>query len=227
MSQLLIIEDNQSYAQGLTASLRSDGFDVLLAHDGMEGVRLAREGAPDLVVLDLMLPGRDGYDVLRMLRDEGNDVLVLVLTARRDEQDKVRSYGLGADEYVTKPVGILELTARIRAVLRRAQPVNPPADAWVHVGDLAIQPSTRSVRRAGQDITLRRKEYDLLLALVRHQGRIVSREELLREVWGYHPDIVSRTVDTHILALRHKLEADPMEPRRIMTSRSAGYFLKP
>ena len=225
MSQVLIIEDNRAFATGLRSTLESEGFGVTVAEDGASGLRHAHGTMPDLLVLDLMLPDRSGYDVLRRLRDEGNDVPVLILTARRDEQDKLRCFGLGADDYVTKPVGLLELIERIRAVLRRSQPSGTTLETWVTVGDIAVHPPTHDVRRAGQSVDLRPKEYDLLVALLRHRGRIMSREALLREVWGYHPDTVSRTVDMHILALRQKLERDPVHPRYIRTARTAGYYL--
>jgi len=225
MSQVLIIEDNRTFATGLRSTLESEGFGVAVAEDGASGLRHAHGAMPDLLVLDLMLPDRSGYDVLRRLRDEGNDVPVLILTARRDEQDKLRCFGLGADDYVTKPVGTLELIERIRAVLRRSQSSGAALETWVTVGDISVHPPTHDVRRAGQPVDLRPKEYDLLVALLRHRGRIMSREALLREVWGYHPDTVSRTVDMHILALRQKLERDPVHPRSIRTARTAGYYL--
>jgi DNA-binding response OmpR family regulator len=226
MSQLLIVEDSPGFASGLCANLEDEGFRVMVAHDGRAGTRLARECAPDLLILDLALPGRDGHDVLRSLRDEGNDLPVLVLTARGDERDKLRSYGLGVDDYVTQPVGILELIARIRAVLRRARSHASGTADWICFGDVAIQPRTHTVLRGGNPVGLRPKEYDLLLALARHRGRILSRDTLLREVWGYQPDVVTRTVDTHVLALRQKLESDALHPQYIMTARTAGYYLQ-
>ncbi len=174
-----------------------------------------------------MLPGRDGFELLRSLRTSGNDVPVVVLTARRDEQDKLRGFGLGADDFVTKPINLLELLARIRALLRRVYPRFAAATPhWIRVGDIEICPPSRTVRRAGAVIDLRPKEFDLLLALFRQHDRIVSRAELLRDVWGYHASTISRTVDTHMAGLRHKLEADPLNPRYLLTVRTAGYLLR-
>jgi DNA-binding response OmpR family regulator len=224
--RLLIIEDNVPYASALRNNLEIEGFAVALAHDGVTGLARVRDYAPELVILDLMLPERDGYEVLRAIRGDRVDVAVVVLTARRDEPDKLRGFGLGADDYVTKPVGILELIARIRAVLRRTHHGADDLPAWIRFGDVEVHPPSRTVRRAGQEVDLRPKEYDLLLTLLRHQGRIVSRAELLRDVWGYHAGTVSRTVDTHIAALRAKLEADPLDPGHILTVRSAGYMLR-
>jgi DNA-binding response OmpR family regulator len=221
-----VVEDNVHYASALRINLEVEGFHVEVVHDGIAALARVREDPPMLMILDLMLPGRDGYEILRAVRDEGRDLPVVVLTARRDEPDKLRGFGLGADDYVTKPVGILELIARVRAVLRRAQPGYEDVPTWIRFGEVDINPPARAVRRAGREIELRPKEYDLLLALLRHQGRIVSRAELLRDVWGYSVETVSRTVDTHIAGLRAKLERDPLNPRYILTVRSAGYMLR-
>lgn len=224
--RLMVVEDNVHYASALRNNLEVEGFLVEVMHDGIAALARVRENPPMLMILDLMLPGRDGYEILRAVRDEGRDIPIVVLTARRDEPDKLRGFGLGADDYVTKPVGILELIARVRAVLRRAHPGYEDIPTWIHFGDVEIHPRTRAVRLEGQDVDLRPKEYDLLLALLRHQGRIVSRAELLRDVWGYSVETVSRTVDTHIAGLRAKLETDPLNPRYILTVRSAGYMLR-
>jgi len=224
--ELLVIEDNEHYAAALRNNLEIEGFVVDVAHDGVLGMLRIRQRVPKLVILDVMLPGRDGYDVLRSLRDEGIQVPVVLLTARKDEADKLRGFGLGADDYITKPVSILELIARIRAVLRRAHGDHDEAPTQIRFGDIEIHPPTRTVRRSGAVIELRPKEYDLLLALLRHRDRIVSRAELLRDVWGYQADTISRTVDTHVAGLRHKIEADPLNPRHLLTVRSAGYMLK-
>jgi DNA-binding response OmpR family regulator len=224
--RLFLVEDHRQYAAALRNNLEIEGFTVDVAHDGVTALSRIRAEPPALVLLDLMLPGRDGYDVLKTIRDDGIDVPVVVLTARRDEPDKLRGFGLGADDYVTKPVGILELIARIRAVMRRAHPGYDETPSWIRFGEIAVHPPSRTVRRCGRVIELRPKQYDLLIALLRHQGRVVSRAELLRDVWGYHVDTVSRTVDTHIVGLRHKLEVDPLNPRHIVTVRSAGYLLR-
>jgi DNA-binding response OmpR family regulator len=223
---LLLIEDNEHYAAALRNNLEIEGFAVAVAHDGVIGAMHVRECMPRLVILDLMLPGRDGYDVLREIRDEGLRTPIMLLTARKDESDKLRAFKLGADDYVTKPVSIHELAARIRALLRRVHPEQLSGSGSIRVGDIEIHPATRSVRRSGSEVDLRPKEYDLLLALLRQRGRIVSRAELLRDVWGYQADTVSRTVDTHIAALRQKIEVDPLNPAYVITVRSAGYLVR-
>jgi DNA-binding response OmpR family regulator len=224
--QLLLIEDNVHYASALRNNLEIDGFVVDVAGDAVDGLQRMQANPPALVVLDLMLPGRDGYELLRLMRDQGIDIPVVILTARRDEIDKLRGFGLGADDFITKPVSILELIARIRAVLRRAHPRLESGTLWIRFGDIEVHPATRTVRRRGIEVELRPKEFDLLLALLRHQDRIVSRSELLRDVWGYQADTVSRTVDTHMAGLRQKLEDDPLDPRYFITVRSVGYMMR-
>jgi len=225
MIRLVIVEDNRNFAAGLRSSLEVEGFAVELAYDAAQGLETIRETNPALVILDLMLPEQDGYYLLETIRGEGRAVPVLVLSGRSDEQAKLQGFRSGADEYVSKPVGMLELMARIRAVLRRTHP-SADAEALVRIGDVEIHPPTRSVRRAGTVIALTPKEYDVLLMLLRNRGRIVSREELLREVWHRKSATASRTIDTHILALRQKLEPDPRSPTYIVTVHSAGYLLR-
>jgi DNA-binding response OmpR family regulator len=227
MSRILIIEDNLALAQGLQNNLEVDGHAVAVAADGAAGLEALR-GRPDLVVLDLMLPDQSGFRVLRDLRERDPEVPVLILTALGAESDKVRGLRLGADDYVTKPFGLLELLARVDALLRRAAPAagTRPADAEeVRFADITIYPATRTVLRGREMIALRPKEYDLLLALVRRGGRVATRAELLSEVWGYRDDVLSRTVDTHVGELRRKLEHDPAEPRHLLTVRKVGYRL--
>jgi DNA-binding response OmpR family regulator len=222
---VLVIEDNAHYAEALRNNLEIAGFVVHVMHDGVLGAAYARERSPQLILLDIALPGHDGHDVLRSIRDEGLWMPILLLSSRTQEADKIRAFNLGADDYVTKPVSILELVARIRAVLRRTYPQRAEGSASICFGDIEVHTPTRSVRLAGQLVELRPKEYDLLLALLRQRGRIVSRAELLREVWGYEAGTVSRTVDTHIATLRQKIEMDPLNPRYVITVRTAGYLL--
>jgi len=224
--RILLIEDNAHFATALRNNLEIDGFVVDLAANAATGFEQIQAAVPSLVILDIMLPGRDGYELLRQMRDSGIDVPVVMLTARRDETDKLRGFGLGADDFITKPVSILELIARVRAVLRRAHPRMDTVALWIRFGDIEVHPATRTVRRAGKEVDLRPKEFDLLLALLRHQDRIVSRAELLRDVWGYQADTVSRTVDTHMAGLRQKLEDDPLDPRYFITVRSVGYMMR-
>ena len=183
--------------------------------------RTALPGAPgagrshDLIVLDLMLPGLDDFEVLRTLRAEGITTPVLVLTARGDEADKVSGFTSGADDYVTKPFGLREMLARIGALLRRSAGAPSP----LSFGPVVVDPATHRVTRHGLPVTLRPKEYDLLQALLRRNGAVATRSELLREVWGYHESVLSRTLDTHVGELRRKLEDDPTNPRHILTVR--------
>ena len=226
MSRILVVEDNANLAYGLSTSLELEGHRVSVARDGAEGLRAARSQAPDLVILDLMLPEMDGYRVLKALREEGREVPVLILTARGAESDKVLGFRLGADDYVTKPFGLLELLARVEALLRRAgRPA--PADAAeagvVTLGEIEVSPAQRAVRRRGQEVPLTPKEFDLLMALVRRRGTVAGRLELLAEVWGHRAAVMTRTVDMHVAQLRRKLEDDPADPRHIVTVWKAGY----
>lgn len=228
MRRILIVEDNADLAFGLRNSLEIASYEVIVASDGPSGLREARAVSPDLIILDLMLPGMDGYRVLRAVREGGSQVPVLILTARGEEADKVTGFRLGADDYVTKPFGVLELVARVEAVLRRASaPTKDAAPDASRFGDIEIQPVSRVVRRNGRPVELSPKEYELLLALVQRPGQVVSRAELLKTVWGYHASVVSRTIDTHIAELRRKLEPNPASPRHITTVWKTGYRFLP
>ena len=204
-----------------------EGFEVQTAADGLLGLEKIRDIQPSLVVLDLMPPGTDGFRVLETMRSEGFGMPVLVLTARGEEMDKVRALRLGADDYVTKPFGLMELLARVEALLRRAgaDSRRPAESAAFEFGDIQIQTDSRSVTKSGHAVALAPKEYDLLLELCRRNGAIASRLELMRSVWGHTSAVVSRTVDTHIAELRRKLEDDPAAPQYILTVRKAGYRL--
>lgn len=225
MTRILVIEDNRNLATGLRNNLEIEGYQVDVAADGQTGLALARSSSPDLIVLDLMLPGMDGYRVLKTLREEGSDKPVLILSARGEETDKVLGFHLGADDYVAKPFGLLELLARVDALLRRAASAGSKAKlaAPVTFGDVHIDPGTHTVKRAGAPVLLRPKEYELLVALLQRRGQVVSRAELLEEVWGYSGEVYSRTVDTHVAELRRKLEDNAAEPRHILTVRKSGY----
>ena len=225
MARILIVEDNARLAYGLRNNLEIDGHVVDVAEDGPRGLESAVSGAPDLVILDLMLPGMSGYQVLRSLRDKGIGVPVLILTARGEEADKVMGFRLGADDYVTKPFGVLELLARVSAILRRAER-DPGPNQVETFGSVEIRPEQRSVRRDGQEVQLTPKEFDLLVALVRRRGAVATRTALMKEVWGHRATILSRTVDTHIAELRRKLEEHPGEPRHILTVHRSGYRLR-
>ena len=221
MTRILIIEDNVALAAGLRNNLEIEGYAVDVAHNGEAGVQSARDAAPDLILLDVMLPGIDGYRVLRELRDRSIDAPVLMLTARAEEVDKVRALRLGADDYITKPFGVLELLARVEAVLRRSAPPSRPET--ITFGDIAIHTGSRVITRAGQPVPLRPMEFDLLMALVERKGDLVTRFELLTQVWGHSSAVLTRTIDTHIAELRRKIEPDPGNPTYIQTVRKAGY----
>jgi len=228
MTRILVIEDNRNLATGLRNNLEIEGYEVAVAGDGTSGLALARSTMPDLIVLDLMLPGMDGYRVLKTLREDGIDTPVLILSARGEETDKVLGFHLGADDYVAKPFGLLELLARVDALLRRAASANAKHKlaAPVTFGDVQVDPGTHTVRRAGETVTLRPKEYHLLIALLQRRGQVASRSELLEEVWGYSGEVYSRTVDTHVAELRRKLEENAAEPRHILTVRKTGYRIQ-
>jgi DNA-binding response OmpR family regulator len=228
---LLLVEDNADLAFGLRAVLEFEGHEVEIAEDGDRGLERAREYAPDLVILDLMLPGKGGYEVLRELRGAGVRTPVLILTARSQESDVVMGFDLGADDYVTKPFSTLELVARVRALLRRArqdQPGGRTSQRLERFGEVEVNPATRTVLKGGEPVELTPKEFDLLMALLLRRGAVASRTELLSEVWQYgNAEIMTRTVDVHIAELRRKLEPDPANPRHILTARKAGYRLEP
>jgi DNA-binding response OmpR family regulator len=226
MTRVLIIEDNRKLLLGLKANLEFEGYETLTAEDGAAGIAAARAGDPDLVILDLMLPDTDGFRVLEQLRESGSTVPVLVLTALGEETDKVRGFRAGADDYVTKPFGLMELLARVDALLRRARTGQHAVQQTRYViGDIVIQRATHEITRSGAVVSLRPKEFELLVALARREGAAATRLELLQEVWGYDETVVSRTVDTHVAELRRKLEDDAAEPKYLLTVRKTGYRL--
>lgn len=230
MSRILLIEDNRDLAFGLRNNLEIEGYEVETAETGRAGLEAFHRANPDLLILDLMLPELDGFRVLRSLRKEGHSIPVLILTAMGEEADKVRGLRMGADDYVTKPFGLLELLARVEALLRRTQagrPAGSNAMGTQRFGAIEVDPAARTVLRGSQLVELSPKEFDLLLALLRARGAVVSRLQLMREVWGYSAAVVSRTVDTHIAELRRKLEENPAAPRHIITVRKTGYRIKP
>jgi two-component system, OmpR family, alkaline phosphatase synthesis response regulator PhoP len=228
MTRVLIVEDNNSIAQGVRTALLSEGFDVRIAGDGVEGLDRVRMWQPDVVILDLMLPKLDGLQVLRTMRTEGFDTPVLILSARGDDVDKVRGFRTGGDDYVTKPFSVAELLARVEALARRRVVARGDAHRTAPVetfAGLELTTGTHEVRHCGALIELRPREYDLLLALVRRQGEAVSRRDLLREVWGYNDDVESRTIDSHIVELRRRLLTASPDGVQIVTTRKVGYRL--
>jgi len=224
MANVLLVEDNADLAYGLRNNLEIDGHTVDTVETGEAALDRVRQRAPDLIVLDLMLPNLDGYQVLRRIRADGHEMPVLILTARTQEADKVLGFRLGADDYVTKPFGVLEVLARISALLRRARryAALKPVERF---GDIEIDRDTRIVTRRGQPVELSPMEFALLVALLSRRGATVSRLDLLQEVWGHSAAVVTRTVDTHIAELRRKLEEHPAQPAHILTVRKVGYRL--
>ena len=220
MKRILIIEDSEDLAFGLRNNLEFEGYKVLVTHDGKTGLDWAIRKTLDLVILDLTLPGLDGLKVLESLRKIKKKLPILVLTARQEEVDKVRGLKSGADDYVTKPFGILELLARVEALLRRVDDSGSEIEKF---GDFEINIAARIVLKRGKHVDLAPREFDLLLALMEQKGRVVSRQKLLTNVWGHQGLVVTRTVDTHIAELRRKLESDAANPRYIKTVRKAGY----
>jgi two-component system alkaline phosphatase synthesis response regulator PhoP len=222
MARILIVEDEPGIAMALEDDLRLEGYDVVVTGESAVALRTAREQSFDLIVLDVMLMGRDGFEVCRELRRTGNMTPILMLTARTQEAEKVIGFESGADDYVTKPFGVRELRARIAALLRRSQ-VRAPAAARLKVGDAEIV-FARGVIRGGRDVTpLTPLEFKLLQAFVRARGRILTREQLIAEAWGPSTFVSERVVDNHIGSLRKKLEPDSGEPRYLKNVRGLGY----
>ena len=219
MTRILLIEDNLDLAFGLRNNLEIEGYEVETAENGKSGLEAFSRANPDLLILDLMLPELDGFRVLRSIRQQGHSTPVLLLTAKGEEADKVRGLRMGADDYVTKPFGLLELLARVEALLRRANagtasttsPTLKPLGIQ-RFGLIEVDPAARTVSRESKAVELAPKEFDLLMALLRAHGAVVSRLQLMREVWGYSAAVVSRTVDTHVAELRRKLEENPASP---------------
>jgi two-component system alkaline phosphatase synthesis response regulator PhoP len=225
MARILVVEDNAALAEGIAYNLRHEKHEARVAEDGRTGLQVTREWQPDLVILDLMLPEMDGYEVLGAIRKDGNRVPVIILTARGEEADKVRGFRLDADQYVTKPFGVLELLERVGALLRRSagRPGAHGDDACIRFADVVVDTAARTVRRGGQLCTLTPKAFELLLALIKREGSVATRQELLKEVWGYGAFVLSRTVDSHVAELRRKLEIDAAKPRHILTVWKIGY----
>jgi len=223
---LLVVEDDRSLREGLAMNFQLRGYRVLTAADGDAGVRLAFDERPDLIVLDLMLPGLDGFEILNQLREKEIDVPVLILSARGQVSDKVNGFRLGADDYVTKPFQLPELVARVEGMLRRRRRQRA-ALGTITFGEIALDPAGRTVQRSGREVALLAKEFDLLYLLASNPGHPFGRETILDRVWGWGFDGSTRTVDNYILALRQKLEVDPSRPRHIKTVRQVGYRLDP
>jgi DNA-binding response OmpR family regulator len=226
-AKILVVEDEEPLLFTLAHNLKREGYTVLTASRGDDGLRLAREQKPDLVVLDLMLPGIDGIQVARLLRRDST-VPIIMLTALGGESDRVAGLDIGADDYVAKPFGMRELLARVRALLRRATPAPQSQTSSSHIvsGDLELDADRREVLKAGRRLKLKPKELDLLLFFTQHPGRVFAREQILDEVWGYDFYGGPRTVDVHVRWLRQKIEDDPAQPTRLRTIRGSGYLFE-
>jgi DNA-binding response OmpR family regulator len=233
-AKILVVDDEEILREMIEFNLRREGYEVMLASDGEEALEFARALGPDLIILDIMLPVIDGLQVLRTLRQDST-VPILLLSARGEEIDRVLGLELGADDYLTKPFAMRELVARAKAMIRRSR-IQPPdassiephrsedaARQVISTGDLSIDAAARQIRVQGDLIEMKPKEYDLLLYLVKHPGIVLSRDALLREVWGYAFPVDTRTVDVHIRGIRQKIERDPSQPALIETVRGYGY----
>ncbi len=221
--RVLVVEDDASIALGLRMNLENEGYEVTVADDGERALDLVREEAPDLVLLDVMLPRKNGLEVLNTLRAEGFAMPVIILSAKSGEMDKVAGLELGAEDYVAKPFSLAELLARVRAALRRvAAPLAPPR-VRVSFGDVEIDVSGRNVRRGGRQVEMTATEFDVLMTLVSERGKVLSREDIFKRVRGPNHHGTPRTVDNFIQQLRAKLETDPQEPAFIQTVRGVGY----
>ena len=226
MTEIAVVEDEPSIAEVISLYLRRAGYQVQTFADGRAAQEALSKRPPDLVILDVMLPGVDGFALIRYLRDR-SDVPIILLTSRRDETDRIAGLELGADDYVVKPFSPQELVSRVRAVLRRAKGAQTDAGAPLAFPDLAIDPPTRLVTARGQEIALTAKEFDLLYHLARHPRQVFSRDQLLEAVWGSSDYIDAGTITVHIRRLREKIESDPAEPVHLVTVWGVGYKFEP
>ena len=221
-TKILVVEDDEAMAVALADGFSFEGYRVEVARDGQAGLELACEMAPDLIVLDVMLPKKNGMDVARELRNRGDGVPIIMLTARGQEIDKVLGLRTGADDYVTKPFSFMELLARVEAVLRRSGSANSAPESH-SFGDVRIDFRRHEAEKGGEALDLSAREFQLLEYFVRHRGEAVSRDRLLDDVWGYDSIPFTRTVDTHVAKLRKKIEDLPSEPRYLLTVHRVGY----
>lgn len=222
---ILLVEDDPSIVIGLRMNLEREGYRVELATDGQAGLDRVREGSLDLVLLDIMLPKLNGYEVLHALRRDGNTTPVLLLSARSGEMDKVMGLDLGADDYVHKPFSVAELLARVRAALRRSETSSSAEVARWLMGDVEVDPARHQVRKADREIELTATEFEVLQLLKNAKGRVLSRQAIFEHIWGDSHHGTLRTIDNFISQLRSKLESDPAAPRHLVTVRGVGYRL--
>jgi DNA-binding response OmpR family regulator len=224
MSRILVIEDDRTILRGLRDNLEYESYQVFTAADVEQGYQLVHEHRPDLIILDLMIPGMDGYELCRKVRNEGIGTPILMLTARSEEVDRVRGRDLGADDYVVKPFSVPELLARIRAILRRIRPAMHLPDHLQFDG-VSVDFERFEASKDGQELKLSPKEFGVLRLLTAREGQVVTRNELLDEVWGHESFPTTRTVDNHLASLRAKLEENPSQPRHLLTVHGVGYKL--
>jgi DNA-binding response OmpR family regulator len=227
LGKILVVEDDESITLGLEMNLEAEGYEVSVAVDGDDGLNRALGGNFDLVILDVMLPRRNGFEVVRTLRSRGETVPVIMLSARGEETDKVMGLELGAEDYITKPFGLAELLARVRAVLRRDGIVRKRGEQVMRAGHLEVNPRTREVHKDGALVELTATEFDVLWCLIDAADQALAREEILERVWGPDHHVTLRTIDNFVLQLRAKLEVDPTDPKHLVTVRGVGYRFKP
>jgi DNA-binding response OmpR family regulator len=225
--RILIVEDDDSICLGLRMNLEAEGYSVSVALDGEEGLRCLQDESFDLVILDVMLPKVNGFEIVRQLRAHGRHLPIVMLSARGAEMDKVMGLELGAEDYITKPFGLAELLARVKAVLRRDAIARGRNGTAVRAGELDIDPTTRQVKRGGEIVPLTATEFDVLWCLVEAAGGVLSREQILSRVWGPDHHGTLRTIDNFLLQLRNKLEQDPAQPTHMITVRGVGYRFSP
>ena len=223
--RILVVDDEKTLVKGMKFNLENEGYEVECAYDGAAALNLAREGRFDLIILDVMMPEMDGIEACMKIREFSN-VPIIMLTAKSEDADKLMGFESGADDYLTKPFNILELKARVRALLRRAAGVQRSQGSLLTVGKITLNTEERAALRDGQTVDLTAKEYDLIELLMRNPRRVYSRENLMNVVWGYTYAGDYRTVDVHIRRLREKLEENPAEPDHIMTKWGVGYYFK-
>ena len=223
--KILVVDDEKLLVKGMKFNLENEGYEVECAYDGAAAVELARDGKYDLIVLDVMMPEGDGLEACMRIREFSN-VPIIMLTAKSEDADKLMGFECGADDYLTKPFNILELKARVRALLRRAVGVQRSKGALLTAGELVLNTEERTAMRSGEPVELTAKEYDLITLLMRNPRRVYSRENLMNVVWGYSYAGDYRTVDVHVRRLREKLEKNPAEPEHIMTKWGVGYYFK-
>jgi len=225
MKKILIVDDEVDIASSIQYVLKQEGFATLLAHDGLAAMESYENQKPDLIILDLMMPGMDGYEVCRRVRTADPKVPILMLTARTSEIDTVVGLELGANDYIAKPVRLRELVARVKAHLREAPPTGAQANRFIKYGDLSIDLDSRTVKVGNNQVELTFKEFELLVAMAKQPNRVFTRDQLFAQVWGSDFLGESRTVDVHIRYLREKLEENPSQPKHILTVRGVGYRL--